>query len=194
MRLSTRVPVKGSPIKACLRAAGRSRTVLLAENIAADHSPAMKRFLPISALCALAILLSGCLTAPVSNSGGMGATTVPNTNVTALISSAQAVFAQYGYSPGPMSYPYSISFDKPSGGFGKLLYGSYGTTTTVRVKLTMLQLPGTNDYRLGTRVSRVTDAGEAGFEDSKKMVGLWSGEFGPILQKINAQAANAGPM
>lgn len=152
----------------------------------------MKRFFS-PALCALAFLLAGCLTTPVSDSGGMGAVTVPNTNVTALISAAQTVFAQSGYSPGPMSYPDSISFDKPAGGFGKLLYGSYGTTTSVRVKLTMTQLAG-NDYRLGTRVSRVTDAGEAGFEDNRKMIGLWSGEFGPLLQKIKAQAANAGPM
>jgi hypothetical protein len=144
-------------------------------------------------LGALVILLAGCLATPVDNSGGIGAVTVPNTNVTALISAAQTVFAQYGYTPGPMSYPDSISFDKPAGTFGKVLYGSYGTTTSVRVKLTMTQLTG-NDYRLGTRVSRVTDAGEAGFESNRKMLGLWSGQFGPLLQKIKAQAANAGPM
>jgi hypothetical protein len=40
----------------------------------------------------------------------------------------------------------------------------------------------------------VTDAGEAGFEDSRAMLGLWSGEFKPLLQKISAEAANAGPM
>jgi len=39
----------------------------------------------------------------------------------------------------------------------------------------------------------VSDAGEAGFEDSTKMTGLWSGEFLLLLQKIKAQAAGAGP-
>lgn len=153
----------------------------------------MKRFLPASLLL-FALALAGCLTTPVADTGGPGATTVPNTNVTALISAAQDVFAQYGYSPGPLSYPDSIAFDKPSGAFGKILYGSYGTTTSVRVTLRMIPVDGSNDYRLATRVSRVTDAGEAGFEDSQKMLGLWSGEFGPLLQKIKAEAANAGPM
>jgi hypothetical protein len=153
----------------------------------------MKRLFPLTTLCTLALLLAGCLTTPVADSGGPGATTVPNTNVPAIIAAAQSVFAQYGYTPGPMSYPDSISFDKPSGAFGKLLYGSYGTTTSVRVKLNIVPLGGSNDFRLGTRVSRVTDAGEAGFEDSSQMMGLWSGEFGPLLAKIKAQAANAGP-
>jgi hypothetical protein len=154
----------------------------------------VKRFLPLSlSLCAF--LLAGCLTAPVDDSGGMGATTVPNTNPTAIVSAAQTVFANYGYTPGPVNYPDSISFDKPSDAFGKILYGSYGTTTSVRVKLKMVQVSTiTNDYRLSTQVSRVTDAGEAGFEDSQKMIGLWSGEFGPLLKQVSAQAANAGPM
>jgi len=154
----------------------------------------MKSLLPISALCSMVILLSGCLTAPESDSGGLGATTVANTNLTAIIAAAQSVFADSGYTAGPTDYPDSISFDKPSGAFGKLLYGSYGTTTSIRVKLRMTQIDNSNDYRLSTRVTRVSDAGEAGFEDSRRMLGLWSGEFGPLLQKIKAQAANAGPM
>ncbi|HEY5707731.1 MAG TPA: hypothetical protein VIS96_19385 [Terrimicrobiaceae bacterium] len=129
----------------------------------------------------------------MANSGGIGSVAVPNTNVNALIAAAQPVFAQYGYSPGPVNYPDSISFDKPAGGFGKLLYGSYDQTTTFRVRLSMIQIPGTNNFQLLTDVSRVSDAGEAGFEDNTKMIGLWSGEFLPLLQKIKAQAAGAGP-
>ncbi len=121
----------------------------------------------------------------------MGAVTVLNTNADAIISAAQEVFKQYGYTPGPMAYPISVSFEKPSGGFGKLLYGSYGTTTTIRVKLNIVSL-GDHNFRLGTRVSRVTDAGEAGFESDRKMMGVWSGQFGPLLAKIKAQAENAG--
>ncbi len=147
------------------------------------------------AVClALAALLTGCLTAPVANSGGMGSITVTNTNVNAIIDAANAVFPNYGYSVGPVNYPNSISFDKPAGGFGKLLYGSYGVTTTMRAKLVMTPLPGTNDFRLSTRIARVSNAGEAGFEDSTRMSGLWSGEFAPLLRQISAQAGGAGPM
>jgi hypothetical protein len=164
----------------------------LADFPATAHSDRVKKFLLPFTTFTLVILLAGCLTTPVADSGGMGAITVPNTNVLAITSAAQTVFANYGYTPGPMSYPDSISFDKPSGAFGKILYGSYGTTTSVRATLTITQLGSSNDYRLATRVSRVTDAGEAGFEDSDQMAGLWSGEFGPLLKQINAQAANAG--
>ena len=128
----------------------------------------------------------------MANSGGIGSVVVPNTNVSALIAAARLVFTQYGYSPGPVNYPDSISFDKPAGGLGKLFYGSYNQTTTYRVRLSMIQMPGSNNFQLRTGVSRVSDAGEAGFEDSTKMIGLWSGEFLPLLKKIKAQAAGAG--
>jgi hypothetical protein len=152
----------------------------------------VKYLLPLVALLAL---LAGCLTAPVADSGGIGAVTVSNTNPSAIVAAAQTVFANYGYTPGPVNYPDSISFDKPSGAFGKILYGSYGTTNSVRVKLGMVQISSiTNDYRLSTTVYRVTDDGEAGFESDQKMIGLWNAEFGPLLKQISAQAANAGPM
>jgi len=141
---------------------------------------------------ACCFFLGGCLTTPVARSGSAGA--VPNTNAFALMNAARSVFAEYGYTPGPSNFPQSISFDKPAGSFGKLMYGSYGVSTTVRVKLLMVQRPGTNTYQLSTKVSRVSNAGEAGFEDSQKMLGLWSAQFKPLLQKISAQAANAGPM
>jgi hypothetical protein len=151
-----------------------------------------RRLLPLGP-CLLAILLAGCLAVPVADSGGVGSVTVPNTNVTAIMSAAQSVFSQYGYSMGPVNYPVSISFDKPAGGFGQLLYGSYDVTTTIRVRLSMAPMPGSNDYQLKTQAFRVSDAGEAGFEDSRRMIGLWSAEFQPLLQKIKAITANAGP-
>ena len=80
-------------------------------------------------------------------------------NANALIDAAEPVFAQYGYSPGPVNCPDSMSLDKPAGGFGKLLYGSYDQTTTFRVQLSMIQVPGTNNFQLRTRVSRVSDPG-----------------------------------
>ena len=124
----------------------------------------------------------------------MGAVTVSNTNVNALVAAAQTAFAQYGYRVGPSNYPSAMSFEKQAGGFGKLMYGSYDETTTFRVWMSMTQIPGTNDYRLGTRATRVADAGEAGFEESTKMAGFWSGQFGPILKQIQSQAAGAGPI
>lgn len=152
----------------------------------------MKRlFLPFASLL-VAIVVAGCLASPVSSSGGFGAVTVTNTNVDAINSAAQAVFAEYGYQPGPMNYPVSFSFDKKAGAFGQLMYASYNDPTSYRVTLFTTQLPGTNDFRLSTRVARVSDAGEAGFEDTTRMSGLWSAEFGPILKKIAAQAQGAG--
>jgi hypothetical protein len=152
----------------------------------------VKRLFPFLAICAL-ILFAGCLAVPNTKSGGPGSVVVPNTNPTAIFAAANDVFPQYGYSSGTVNYPASISFDKASGAFGKILYGSYGTTTSVRVRLFLVPLSG-NNYQLRTKVYRVTDAGEAGFEDSRAMLGLWSGEFKPLLQKISAEAANAGPM
>ena len=141
----------------------------------------------------LCFILTGCLTKSTSNSGGIGGTKVQNTNPSAIIAAARTVFAQSGYTIGGVDYPSTISFDKPAGKLGELMYGSYGTTTTVRVKLSLVPIPGTNDYWLKPSVFRVSDAGEAGFEDSTKMLGLWSGEFKPLLRQIQAQAAGAGP-
>ncbi|MDD5199334.1 MAG: hypothetical protein PHC88_05975 [Terrimicrobiaceae bacterium] len=153
----------------------------------------MKRLTLAACLSAL-FVLAGCLTAPVASSGGPGSVTVPNTNATAIISAAQDVFPQYGYTLDSVNYPDSISFDKPSGTFGKIMYGSYGTTTTIRVHLKLAPIAGTNDFRVIPRVTRVSDAGEAGFEDSTRMMGLWAGQFGPLLQKVKAEAGGAGPM
>jgi len=155
----------------------------------------VKRFLlPFSACAFALLLLSGCLTTPSGAGGGMNSVLVSNTNVNAIIAAANDVFPLYGYTSSTMSYPDSASFDKPAGAFGKLLYGSYGTTTSMRAKLVMTPVPGTNNFQLTIRVSRVTNAGQAGFEDSRKMLGLWSGEFMPLMRKISAEAGGAGPM
>lgn len=116
-----------------------------------------------------------------------------NTNVGAIMDSARSVFADSGYTLSGSNFPNSLSFDRPAGTMGKLLYGSYGVTTTIRVTLNIVQIPGSNDYRLSTKVARVSDAGQAGFEDSQKMLGLWSGEFKPLLRRIATEAGGAGP-
>lgn len=149
----------------------------------------MKRFL----LFLSPLLLAGCLTSPVESSGGVAALTISNTNASAVVAAAQTVFPQYGYSMGPSNFPSSISFDKPSGAFGNIMWGSFNSPVTFRATLNMTPIPGTNDYRVSVRVARVRSAGQAGFEDTTRMAGFWAGEFKPILRKIQADASGAGP-
>lgn len=151
----------------------------------------MNRTLLILAASIVSLALTGCMTATNTSAGGIAATTVPNTNLNAIINAANDVFSNSGYSVGPSDYPDSISFDKPAGGFGQAMWGSYNQTTTYRAKLRMIPLSG-SDYRLAVSVSVVNDADQAGFEDARPVLGLWSAEFIPLLNKIKAQASNAG--
>lgn len=147
------------------------------------------KFVPIL----FCLLLSGCLTTPVSNSGGLGALTIQNTNVNAIIGAAESVFPNYGYRQGPADYPAWIAFDKSGGAFGNIMWGSYGRPVSIRARLVMTPIGGTNDYRVAVRVSRVLNEGESGFEDDRRISGLFAGEFRPILRQIQAGAAGAGP-
>lgn len=143
---------------------------------------------------AVSLLLSGCLTAPVSQSGGLGSVTVTNSNPNAIVAAAQAVFPQSGYQLSRSNYPYSISFDKASNRFANVMWGSYGNPQTIRVRVKINPVPGTNNYRLVPKVYTVSDAGEAGFEDKRPLMGLWSSQFGPLLRQVAAQAGGAGAM
>jgi hypothetical protein len=140
----------------------------------------------------LVFALAGCLTTPVADSGGMGSITVQNSNPSAIISAAQTVFAGRGYSQGPIAFPDSASFDKPSGAFGKLMWGGYDQTTTVRATMSVTAIPGTSNYRLHVKPSVVNDANDPGFSDSRPLVGPWAAEFSPLLKEIAAQAGGAG--
>ncbi len=150
---------------------------------------------PLStAVCsAIALLLAGCLATPVERSGGPGSITVPNTNPHAIFHAAQPVFASYGYTSVRSDFPRSISFERPAGRLGEIAFGGPMQTTSFRVSLDMVRIPGTNDFRLRTQVERVNNANVAGFESSTKMLRLWSSQFNSILRKIKAEAANAGP-
>jgi len=152
----------------------------------------MKTIASLLASLAVALLLSGCLASPVARSGGLGSNTAVNTNINAVVAAAQSVFAQYGYSMGPVDYPDSISFDKPAGGFGNVMWGNYGNPQTIRVRVQMLPVPGTGNIRLVPKVFSVSGAGEAGFDDQRPLMGIWTAEFGPILSKVAAQAGGAG--
>ncbi len=143
-------------------------------------------------LVGLAVLLSGCLVSPVEREGGPGSVTVANTNPGAIERAAVFAFQKAGYSRGPSGFPQWISFDRRSGAFGELMFGSYGRETTFRVRVDMLPIPGTNDFRLVPRVSRVSQAGVVGFERDTKMLGFWAGQFRPIMREIQQEAANAG--
>jgi hypothetical protein len=147
-------------------------------------------FVPI----ALSLLLSGCLTSPVSQSGGIGSVTVTNSNPNAIAAAAQQVFPQSGYQLARSNYPYSISFDKASSRFANVMWGSYGNPQTIRVRVKINQIPGTNNYRLVPRIYSVSSAGEAGFESQRPLIGLWAAEFGPLLRQVATQAGGAGAM
>jgi len=174
----------------------------LPENINFTQSRIMKRFSkyffpkkPFVLFFLSGFLLLGfvgCLASPVGQSGGVGAVTVNNTNVAAIMEAAGDVFPQYGYTMGPVNYPDSFSFEKPAGGFGNLMWGSYHEPQTIRVRVRVQPLADGNNYRLIPNVYSVTSAGEMGFEDQRPLIGLWSAEFRPILRKIQAQAAGAG--
>lgn len=139
----------------------------------------------------LAVLfLAGCLSSPIASSGGIGAVTVKNTSVDRVISAAQTVFAGRGYTLSDSDYPESVSFDKPAGSFGNAMWGSYGDPQTIRVKIAMVPIPMTSDIRLEPRVYSVGDAGEAGFDSERPLIGLWNAEFGPMLKQIAGLAGN----
>jgi hypothetical protein len=149
-----------------------------------------------SLLCVIMILLSlltGCLTQPVASSGGIGSVTVRNSNSGAIIAAAQNVFPQYGYTPAFGGDGISsVSFDKNSNQLANILWGSYGDPQTIRVKVKIVPIPGTNDYRISPKVYTVSDRGEAGFESKRALIGLWGSEFGPLLKKVAAQASDSG--
>jgi len=154
----------------------------------------MKSFFSLLLAASFVSLVSGCLVSPVSKSGGPGSITVTNSNPAAIIAAAQAVFPQAGYQVGPANYPDSISFDKGSSRFANIMWGSYGDPQTIRVRVNISQIPGTNDYRLSPKVFSVSNAGEAGFDDPRPLMGLWSAEFGPLLKQVASQAGGAGAM
>jgi hypothetical protein len=143
---------------------------------------------------ALGLCLSGCLTSPVADSGGLGSVTVTNSNPDAIVAAAQSVFPQSGYQLSGSNYPDSISFDKPSSRFATVMWGNYGNPQTIRVRMNIAQIPGTNNYRLSPKVFSVSSAGEAGFDDERPLAGLWSAEFGPLFRQVATQAGGAGGM
>lgn len=143
-------------------------------------------------LVTLTLLLTGCLTTPVSQSGGMGSVTVTNSNPEAITAAAENVFPNYGYTCN-RSGLHSVSFDKNSNKFARVMWGSYGVTSTIRVKIKITPIPGTNDYKISPKIYTVSNEGMAGFESKRPLLGLWGAEFEPLLKQVAAQSAGAGP-
>ena len=148
--------------------------------------------LTITALALFSFILNGCLVTPVEKSGGIGSVTVTNSNPQAIITAAQNVYSQYGYSFNSSHYPTSVSFDKGSDKFANVMWGSYGNPQTIRVKVSIVPIPGSNNYRLSPKVFTVSSAGEAGFESKRPLIGLWNSQFGPLLNRVSTQASGAG--
>lgn len=145
------------------------------------------------ALLGACLLMAGCLATPVERSGGPGSITIPNTNVRAVANASRDAFARHGYRPGPSSFPTWISFERPAGRTGRLMYGPVGSTA-VRVRLTLVPIPGGNDIRVVPRVSSVRHAGRPGFEDeTPTLLRSWAAQLRPVLREVQAGAANAGP-
>jgi hypothetical protein len=140
-------------------------------------------------LCSV-LFLAGCLSNPIAMSGGIGAVTVKNTTPDAVINAAETVFAGRDYTLSDSNYPTSISFDKPAGGFGNIMWGSYGNPQSIRVKIRMVQIPMTPDIRLEPSVYSVSNAGLAGFDDAHPLMGVWNAEFAPMLKQVAQMAGN----
>lgn len=145
------------------------------------------------ALCLflVAASLTGCLVSPVENSGGPGATTVKNSNPTTIFAVSREVFARYGYRPGPSNFPNFMAFGRPAGTAGELAFGSTMRSTDFRVQIQVLRIPGSNDFRLIPRVSRVNSAGRPGFERETQMLRTWNHQLRPLMREIRNRAKNA---
>jgi hypothetical protein len=150
----------------------------------------MKRFFAFAALLIFSWSLAGCLSSPISSSGGIGSVTVHDTNADAVTAAARDVFASRGYTLSGVDYPDSISFDKPAGSFGNVMWGNYGNPQTIRVRLAMVPIPGTDNIRLQPKVFSVSDAGEAGFDNARPLFGVWNAEFGPMMNDIARKAGD----
>jgi hypothetical protein len=153
----------------------------------------MNRWFSWMGMLGMLALLSGCMATPVERSGGPGSVTIANSNPFAIASAAGAVFPRYGYTPGPGRFPDSISFERPAGRAGEAMFGSFNNRTTFRVRLRIVPIAGTPDFRVMPQVYRVSNAGQAGFEQQVPMMRSWSGQFSAILRDVRARAENSGP-
>jgi hypothetical protein len=147
---------------------------------------------PLLLIASLSMIVSGCLVTPVEKSGALGSVTVTNSNPSAIIAALQNVFPQYGYTQSGGHYPSSVSFNKDSNKIANVMWGSYGQPQTIHVKVSIIPIPGTNNYRLSPKVYTVTSQGEAGFESKRPLIGLWNSQFEPLLEQVSEKASGAG--
>lgn len=152
----------------------------------------IRRMIFSSLLLIWTLIFTGCLVTPVSESGGIGSVTVTNSNPGAIIAAAQSVFPNYGYTYHNTRYPVSVSFDQSSNKIANVMWGSYGQPQTLRVKVNITAIPGSNNYRISPKVYSVTSAGEAGFESKRPVASLWNSQFAPLFRQIATQASGAG--
>lgn len=152
----------------------------------------MRRKVRRSFLAGLCLLLAGCLASPVERSGSPGAVTIPDTNPRAITAAARQVFARYGYVPGPSGFPRWVSYERPAGRTGEIMFGGPFGDTAFRVRLDMVPIPGTRDIRVLPSVRRVSNAGRPGFQRETGMMRMWTTQFRSALRDIRDLAAHAG--
>ncbi|MFV0416811.1 MAG: hypothetical protein ACK5NG_10650 [Chthoniobacterales bacterium] len=141
-------------------------------------------------LVSLSVFLTACLVSSPEKSGGLAAITVVNTSLSDVVEAANQAFTNAGYTQGPVDYPDSFSYDKPSGAFGQVMWGSYHDPSSYRAVLKVNSL-GDNSYRLSAHARIVSDSGDAGFESSRPMIGPWNLELMPVLRNIKKQTDNS---
>jgi hypothetical protein len=151
----------------------------------------MGRSLPVCVSLAIVCLLTGCLFRPLADSGATGSVTIANTTPDAVRRAAVPVFARHGYIERRSRSPQSLTFERPAGKLGEFAFGSMTQTTSFRVVLQMVPLPGSRDIRIVPSIFRVNNSGVTGFESDTRMLGIWSTQLRPILREIDGRAAGA---
>ncbi len=117
--------------------------------------------------------------------------TIPNSNPRAIRAAAVSAFAIDGYRLVVDDSPRSLSFDRPLTPAEEVLFGSHTRSTTIRVRVDLVPVPQTTDFRLIPQVSR-TASTRAAQRETPMLTGRWATQIRPILLEVRRMAANAG--
>lgn len=140
-----------------------------------------------------AFSLTGCLSSPNFQANGPGSVTIPNTNPRAIFNASEIVFTRAGFTRTSSRFPHSLSFEKRLNA-GRTMAASFeARASAYRVILYLAPLPGGHDYRLVPRVDRIEQRTVQDPGRRSQILRVWSGQFQPLMTRIQAQATDAGP-